>query len=290
MRKVRESLEEELFYTDRYLRASLLEARRLSYMISTDIKFYRADNLKETKRFNEFKEEQDYYRFSELDTNIATYEELIKKQIVEDCKVSLKDFKENNRIPSDDDMDQERPPLLIGDDTNKDMPYTQEATIKTHFKRLKKFIKVIDYLIAEGKLKMILNSTESLKNQIERMNEASSEAVLEHKAYRGDTWLFCDISFNAEATLEYTPPYETIKRMFKELVNKGLIRICKKHRPLLFSPELQIYNEKDLDSRPDETKIMPGVEMQNILYSNEGFEAASNQLFANIERAFDLVI
>jgi hypothetical protein len=30
--------------------------------------------------------------------------------------------------------------------------------------------------------------------------------------------------------------------MFKELVNKGLTRICKKHRPLLSSQELQVYN------------------------------------------------
>jgi dynein heavy chain len=82
-------------------------------------------------------------------------------------------FKEKNRIPNEDDIDQEKPPLLVGDETNKDMPYTQEATIKTHYKKLRKFIKLIDYLIIDGKLKMILNSTESLKNQIYRMNEAA---------------------------------------------------------------------------------------------------------------------
>jgi dynein heavy chain len=34
--------------------------------------------------------------------------------------------------------------LLIGDESKKDMPYTLEATIKTHLKRLRKLTKGID--------------------------------------------------------------------------------------------------------------------------------------------------
>lgn len=35
------------------------------------------------------------------------------------------------------------------------MPYTTEATIRTHFKRLRKFVKYIDYIIIDAKLLMM---------------------------------------------------------------------------------------------------------------------------------------
>ena len=49
---------------------------------------------------------------------------------------------------SDDDDDS-------GDETNKEMPYTQEATIRTHYRKLKKFIKLIDYFLIDVKLTLI---------------------------------------------------------------------------------------------------------------------------------------
>ena len=42
------------------------------------------------------------------------------------------------------------------------MPYTQEATVRTHFKRLKKFVKLIDFVIVDAKLSLINKSTVSL--------------------------------------------------------------------------------------------------------------------------------
>lgn len=34
----------------------------------------------------------------------------------------------------------------MGDEVKKDMPFTQKATIKTHYKRLRKYVKIADYL------------------------------------------------------------------------------------------------------------------------------------------------
>jgi hypothetical protein len=34
------------------------------------------------------------------------------------------------------------------------MPYTQEATIRTHYKRLAKFVRLCDYLIIDAKLSL----------------------------------------------------------------------------------------------------------------------------------------
>ena len=47
--------------------------------------------------------------------------------------------------------------MLIGDESKKDMPYTLEATIKTHLKRLRKFIRLIDIITVSSKIKMVKN-------------------------------------------------------------------------------------------------------------------------------------
>lgn len=35
------------------------------------------------------------------------------------------------------------------------MPFTQEATVRTHYKKLMKFVKLVDYLLLESKIDMI---------------------------------------------------------------------------------------------------------------------------------------
>jgi hypothetical protein len=36
---------------------------------------------------------------------------------------------------------------MVGDTAHVDMPYTQEAAVKSHSKRLKSLIKYVDYLL-----------------------------------------------------------------------------------------------------------------------------------------------
>ena len=50
--------------------------------------------------------------------------------------------------------------MLVGDESGKDMPYTTEATIRTHYKRLRKFVKYIDYLVADAKLLLMVSSVD----------------------------------------------------------------------------------------------------------------------------------
>ncbi len=45
--------------------------------------------------------------------------------------------------------------MLIGDETNKDMPYTEEATIRTHYNRLRKYIKLVDFMVKNAKINLI---------------------------------------------------------------------------------------------------------------------------------------
>jgi len=92
--------------------------------------------------------------------------------VLSNCKRSLLAFKEENRIPSNDaaesDELKEKAPLLVGDETGKEMPYTQEATIRTHFKRLNKFVRLVDYLIVDSKIAMINQSTSAIGERKKR--------------------------------------------------------------------------------------------------------------------------
>lgn len=63
------------------------------------------------------------------------------------------------REENEDDTE-ERAPMLVGDESGKEMPYTQEATIRTHYKKLRKFVKLIDYVITDSKLQLMVNSSE----------------------------------------------------------------------------------------------------------------------------------
>lgn len=46
------------------------------------------------------------------------------------------------------------------------MPYTEEATIKTHHEKLTKFMKLVDNMIVDGKLKLIFESLSNLRHTI----------------------------------------------------------------------------------------------------------------------------
>lgn len=50
------------------------------------------------------------------------------------------------------------------------MPFTMEATIRTHFKRLNKFVRLIDYIILDSKVHMINNSTIDIIKKVEEFN------------------------------------------------------------------------------------------------------------------------
>lgn len=74
----------------------------------------------------------------------------------------MKTFKEENRISLNDNQEEEdneeAEPFLVGDETHKQMPYTQEATTRTHYKKLAKYIRLVDYMLIQSKLRLISNS------------------------------------------------------------------------------------------------------------------------------------
>jgi len=71
----------------------------------------------------------------------------MKKIVFNACEYSYNTFREQHRIPSgneDDQNDQEKDSYVIGDDTNRQMVFTIYAAKRTHYKRLVRYIKLND--------------------------------------------------------------------------------------------------------------------------------------------------
>jgi len=52
--------------------------------------------------------------------------------------------------------------MVVGGNANVDMPYTQEAAMKMFGIKIRAFIKLVDYLILDSKLKLVSNATKKL--------------------------------------------------------------------------------------------------------------------------------
>lgn len=97
-----------------------------------------------------------------MSEQLGKIEKEIKTLLVDSCDSSMRTFREENRISlndnQEDDDNEEAEPFLVGDETHKQMPYTQEATTRTHYKKLAKYIRLTDYMIIDSKLRLIQNS------------------------------------------------------------------------------------------------------------------------------------
>ena len=90
----------------------------------------------------------------------------IRQKIVLSCQESIKAFKEDNRITfkeAIEEEEEETEPYLFGDETHKQMPYTQEASTRTHYKRLARFIRVLDDMMMDARIQLIRNSFDKVR-------------------------------------------------------------------------------------------------------------------------------
>ncbi len=53
------------------------------------------------------------------------------------------------------------------------MPFTQEATTRIHYKRLRKYIKLIDYIVFNSKIDLITNCGNKIFEYFTEFNEAA---------------------------------------------------------------------------------------------------------------------
>lgn len=50
------------------------------------------------------------------------------------------------------------------------MPFTQEAIVRMHKKKLRNFVKMVDYLIQDAKVDLIIKATANIGEQLEDLN------------------------------------------------------------------------------------------------------------------------
>ena len=130
----------------------------------------------------------------------------------------------------------------------KEMPYTQEATIRVHYKKLKKFIRLIDYLVLDSKMNMMNNSLLSVNRFLD-----SAKGILQNKARNNGGLipiLIVKPTFEGNA-LSYLPSKDKITKVFTESISRGLHYLSDQHSMLVNAPEFALYsktgdNQKEL--------------------------------------------
>ncbi len=80
----------------------------------------------------------------------------------------MKEFKQENKISSSSSG--KGIPLLIGDEKNLQMPYTKEATLRTQQEKFKKFLRLVEFMIVDSKIKMMDQSTEKMVRMMREEN------------------------------------------------------------------------------------------------------------------------
>ena len=172
-----DKLAKRFFLIDEHLRNGIFGVRSIIEEIKTNniFEMYQHTSL----LLNKFKEaHSDSLR--EIDHNIEAYRLRIKQTVSEACGKSYQAYKELKKITLDDNASTDQSSNTKGkkdDGANiqnfiKDaIPYAQDATRKTHYKKLLRYIRVIDYLFNEAKYQVIDLSLGLLDKKFKRLYE-----------------------------------------------------------------------------------------------------------------------
>ncbi len=101
-----------------------------------------------------------------LRAEMEAKEKKIKALIAAACQAKIEDFNKNARLFGKEETKKtegkDLPYHIFADDTYHPMPHTVEATTKTLYKSLAKFIRMIDYMFVQLKINIIKNSFENV--------------------------------------------------------------------------------------------------------------------------------
>lgn len=281
MRDRSQLLNQDLFFLDRHLNSALLWIRKMCIEDIATIDIFKT-NFDEPRTLEEFIKEQEEFKSKKL-SHLEGMEAAIRETIERSCNTSMQAFKEENRIQNRNEANEgdEPPPLLVGDETNKEMPYTQEATIRTHQRKLRKFIKLIDYLVLDAKMRMLTYSTDNLSQALQLFNKAGKEKVdklREKTAKAGQPMLVIEAYFNG-TEVTYSPSSRKLIRLFEEIVNKGITLICSKHKQFLHENEFSVYAKSgDFNEDPSEELINMQALIKNHKDQNDLMDKVKQQL------------
>lgn len=177
-----EKLKKKFHHIDESLLKGFMEIRKiLKGMVKVNI--FKIEN-KEAITINKF-QELHKIGLKELDKTIEQYRSEVKKEITKACGASYQKYKELKKITLEDnavgttkkdkkDDIEEGMNMVQKQKSQKEkleeenqfvqnflkdaMPYAQDATRRTHYKKLLRYIRVIDFLFNNAKYDLIKNS------------------------------------------------------------------------------------------------------------------------------------
>lgn len=115
---------------------------------------------------------------------------------MEKSEISMEVFMKKMRISKQNKkIGDKKVPFLIGDESGKDMPYTESATLRTQQLKIRNFIKLTDYLMIGSKTNLIINMIKNLHQTIHEINEIYLE---EKKSFGNMSWINVTINYFAE--------------------------------------------------------------------------------------------
>ena len=183
-----EKLKKNFFFVDKHLLHGILETR-------TALKSMNVFNIFDMKlvtsvllnKFNELHK----YNLIQIDKKINQFRSTVKNIISTACNNSYQEYKtlkkitlddnamvgteEKNTEENNDNKNAGKDPKKKDNDVNiqnfikNAIPYAQDATRKTHYKKLLKYIRVMDYVFNEAKFSTIQFSLELLVKKFKRL-------------------------------------------------------------------------------------------------------------------------
>lgn len=206
---------------------------------------------------------------------LHTFDRDIIRLIEDTCNRSLDLFRKRMRIDREKgkETSEKKVPLVIGDETGKDMPYTEEATIKTQQLKLRNFIKLVDYLVLTAKTTLFKNSATELERVITETNTFYANRV--GKGYGSSCWIRIEVEEHGEE-LFFVPAKSTVKDCIEEILFETVMEVCRTHTQFLHLPVFQVYTRQRDSERTDEV-----IELKNVINADQEF----NRLIATFRHS-----
>ena len=177
-----EKLKKKFFFIDKHLLNGILDTRNaLKAMKSTNIFDMKQNGSVLLNQFNELHK----LNLVSTDKKIDTFRTLAKNIISNACNNSYQEYKllkkitldDNNNAGGTEEKDQKDKKKIENIENNiqnfikNAIPYAQDATRKTHYKKLLRYIRVMDYIFNEAKFEAIEYSLELLDKKFKRLYE-----------------------------------------------------------------------------------------------------------------------
>jgi dynein heavy chain len=277
-------LSKELFILDDKLRESLLSVRRQSFIITrwelVDMKF---DTIRTIEEFNR---DQDAKR-ENLAGQLEELEAKIKSIVALSCQESLNSFRRDKNTSLQDDENPKDPgeeanPFLVGDGSRMKMTHTQDAILRTHHKRLVKFIRLCDYQLVDAKISLSMQSTRKVLSAITHDYNKKDTRTQRRQTQP----LFVIKSDFEQMTVLFTPDAKVVRGSVEDAITRGIAVVCN-NEMLLSATEFKKYMEslEEYEDRHFEEEI----DLLQMVINDDEFKALEENMNHGIDGVYQRI-